>query len=313
MTTLDALARWRSTGAITGGQHAALAAIVSKERFSLFLELNALLYVGVVALVAGLGWTVREHFASLGDAAVVVPLAAIFGACLYYCVHRAPPYSPDRVESPTLAFDYILYLGCLVFGVELGYVEFRFHLLQERWDYYLLASAAIYLVLAYRFDNRFVLSLALSALAGWFGFRFTAIGMHIGSLRGDALVYSGVVAGGGWWLRHADVKAHFLETYLHIAANAGLAALLSGALDGENRELWLLALIVAVGVAISQGVRVRRFAFVTYGVLYGYVGVSAEIIRGLRDATPILAYLVISAIGVVALLVVLARTFGRDA
>jgi hypothetical protein len=313
MTTREQLARWQSAGAITPEQETALAAIVSKRRFSAFLELNALLYLGVVALVAGLGWTVREHFAQLGDMAVVVPLAVLFGACLWYCLRHASPYVPDRVDSPTLAFDYVLYLACLVFGIELGYLEFRFHLLQDRWDYYLLASAVLYLALAYRFDNRFVLSLALSTLAGWFGLRFTALGTHLGSLRGDALVYSAVVASGGWWLRRAEVKPHFFETYLHVAGNAALTALLSGAIGGDARLVWLAALLATSGLAIYLGVWHRRFAFVTYGVVYGYIGASAEMIRGLGDLTAILAYLVVSAIGVVALLVVVSRRFGKDA
>ena len=94
MTTLDALERWRATGAITGEQHAVLTTIVRKDRFSVFLELNALFYLGVLSFVAGLGWTVYEHFARLGDAAVVVPLAAVFAACLYYCFAHARPYDP---------------------------------------------------------------------------------------------------------------------------------------------------------------------------------------------------------------------------
>jgi hypothetical protein len=54
-------------------------------------------------------------------------------------------------------------------GVELAYLENRFHLLSGQWDLYLLATALLFFFLAYRFDNRFVLSLALSSLAEWFG------------------------------------------------------------------------------------------------------------------------------------------------
>src|SRR5262245_358085 len=148
MTTLESLERWRLSGAISSEQHAALAAIVRKDRFSVFLELNALLYLGVLAFVAGLGWTIHEHFAQLGDIAIVVPLALIFAACLYYCLTRSQPYANSQVESPGFAFDYVLYLGCLVFATELGYLEFRFELLKAHWDYYLLGSAALYFVLA---------------------------------------------------------------------------------------------------------------------------------------------------------------------
>ena len=62
MTTEQYLDRWRSSGAITPEQADVLSALVRKELVSVFLELNALLYLGVVVFVAGIGWTVREHF-----------------------------------------------------------------------------------------------------------------------------------------------------------------------------------------------------------------------------------------------------------
>ena len=82
-------------------------------------------------------------------------------------------YSPDQVAAPTVAFDYVLYLACLIFAVELGYIEYRFHLLRDQWDTWLLFSAMTYLAVAYRLDNRFVLSLGIATLGGWFGVRFS--------------------------------------------------------------------------------------------------------------------------------------------
>src|SRR4051812_28413786 len=313
MTTLEALERWRARGAISAEQEVVLAAIVRNDRFSVFLELNALLYLGVLAFVAGLGWTIRDHFASLGDAVIVVPLAVVFAACLYYCFRRAQSYEPTRIESPSFAFDYVLYLGCLVFGVELAYLESRFQLLNRNWDLYLLASALLYFSLAYRFDNRFVLSLALSTLAGWFGVRFTTLGFHIaGSLRGDALIYAALSAAGGWWTHRAGIKSHFLETYLHVATNAALAALLSGVLEGEQPLAWLLALVAACVIVIERGVRARRFVFVVYGVIYGYIGVSSQVLRGVHDGTAAFAYFIGSGAVVLVGLVVVSRRFGRE-
>jgi hypothetical protein len=313
MTTLDALERWKARGAISAAQETAITAIVRKDRFSVFLELNAVLYLGVLAFVAGLGWTIRDHFASLGDAVIVVPLALVFAGCLFYCFGRAHPYQPTRVESPSFAFDYVLYLGCLVFGVELGYIEFRFALLRANWDVYLVISAILYFALAYRFDNRFVLSLALSTLAGWFGVRFTAVGFHIaGSLRGDALVYAALTAAAGWWTHRAAIKAHFLETYLHVATNTALAALLSGVWEGRQALAWLLALLAACTVVIERGVRSRRFVFVVYGVMYGYIGVSSQVLRGVHDATATFAYFIGSGTIILLGLAILSRRFGRE-
>jgi len=55
MSFLNDLGRWKRTGAITAAQYEALAAIVRRDRFSVFTELTTLLYLGVVLCVAGIG------------------------------------------------------------------------------------------------------------------------------------------------------------------------------------------------------------------------------------------------------------------
>jgi hypothetical protein len=55
---LYASRQWKEQGKISPEQHAHLAGLSRREPLSLFLELNVLLYAGVLAFVAGLGWTV---------------------------------------------------------------------------------------------------------------------------------------------------------------------------------------------------------------------------------------------------------------
>lgn len=313
MTTLETLDRWLADGQVSPQQHAALGRLVRGERLSLFLELNALLYLGVLSFVGGLAWTANVYSAQWGDAAILAPATALLVGCLVYCFRRVPPYSPEKVESAQFVIDYALYLACLIFAVELGYVEYRFRLLQAQWDYYLLASAVVYLLLAYRFDNRFVLSLGIATLGGWFGVRISELEPFVGaSLRPAALAYGSLVGVFGAALHRAGIKRHFLDTYLHVGANVVLATLASGALGSGDSFAWALALLATSGVAIAGGVRFRRFAFVAYGAVYGYVGVSRILLRDVGSFTGALVYFVVSASAVVVGLVVLSRRFGRD-
>lgn len=313
MSIQQDLERWNRAGAITDAQRDVLSTLVRKDRVSVFAELNTLLYLGVLSFVAGVGWTIQTHFARLGDAAILVSLTLTFAGCLYYCFARGRPYSSLRVESPGFAFDYVLYLGCLVFGLELAYVESQFHILQDGWEHYLLISAFVFFALAYRFDNRFVLSLALSTLAGWFSLRlshFPDIGGA--SVRTSGLVYGGLVAAAGTGLQRAGIKKHFLETYLHVAANVLFIALVSGVFERDASLLYLLGLLALAGCAIALGVRFKRFAFVVYGVVYLYLGISGRLLREIDTFTAGLAYVAISSTVVIASLVAIARRFGRE-
>ncbi len=314
MTTLDRLRDWNQAGMITDVQHQTLAALVRKERFSVFLELNAALYIGVLSFVAGLGWTFQTYSADLGDAFILGTCSLLFAGCLYYCFSRGAQYSHGAVASPSLAFDYVLYLGCLILSAELAYIEFRFHLFHGAWDQYLLFTAAVFALLAYRFDNRFVLSLALASFAGWFGLKVSAFDFRSAdSLRISALIYGAIVATTGAALHRAGIKAHFLESYLHVAVNVIFGAVVSGIEDRSGSPVYLVVLTALSTVAIVLGVRWTRFVFVAYGIIYGYIGITVGVLDNLHGEAEFLSYFVVTGTLVIIALVILARRFGRDA
>jgi hypothetical protein len=82
--------------------------------------------IGVVSLIAGVGWVIQEYFANVGDAAIDFLANAAVVSILYYCFTRSLPFSTTQIESPNIAFDYVLYGGCLLFGLEVAYIENRF-------------------------------------------------------------------------------------------------------------------------------------------------------------------------------------------
>jgi hypothetical protein len=312
MNTVERLDQWRRSGVIDAAQHSELLALVGKERFSVFFELNALLYIGVLSLVAGLAWTFRTHFAALGDVFILLVPSLMMAAAFYYCFRNAPPFSAEEVESPGFAFDYVVYLSCLLLSVELGYIEFRFQWLTTAWPNYLLFVGVIFLGLAYRFDNRFVLSLALSSLAGWLGLKVSRLGfVSSEALRVSSLGYAAAISAIGALLGRQGVKRHFLETYLHVAANVGFIAVISG-LWADVTVTYLLALVLMSAATIFLGTKYNRFAFVVYGTVFGYIGISIELLRHIHTSTGELAYLVTSGGIAIVSIATLARRFGQE-
>ena len=314
MTIFTRLEQWKERGTISSEQHALLAGLSRGEPFSLFLELNILLYAGILAFVAGLGWTVSTWSQQLGDVLVLTILSTMLAACLWYCFSRASAWSPGETPSASLVFDYVLYLGSLIWSVELAYLETRFHMLSGQWDLYLLLTAGLFFFLAYRFDNRFVLSLALSSLAGWFGLTISHWPSHQDAeYRQYAILYSLIVAVAGAALQRRGLKPHFFGTYLNIAANVLFWALLSAVFNREGYLVWLLCLLAACGASLAWGLKRRQFSFVAYAAVYGYVGVSAILIREMDSSTAILGYFVLTGVAMLVMLVQIARRFGREA
>jgi len=314
MTILARLEQWKEQGVISTEQCAQLTGLSRGEPFSLFIEWNVLLYAGVLAFVGGLGWTVSTWSQQIGDVLVVAVPSAIVGACFWCCFSRAPGWSPAETDSASPVTDYALYLGSLTWSVELAYLENRFHMLSGQWDFYLLATAGLFFLLAYRFDNRFVLSLALSSLAGWFGLTISHWPSHQdATYRQSAVIYSVLVSLAGISLQRQGWKAHFLGTYLNVAANVLFWALLSGVFNHEGYWIWFVALLLVSGASLAWGVTRREFAFVAYAAVYGYVGVSSILLRGFDDTTAVLSYFVVSGVAMLVILVRIGRRFGRPA
>lgn len=312
MTTIERLDEWKALGIISEPQHATLSALVRRERFSVFVELNAILYVGVLSLIAGLGWTFRDYVENLGDAAILSILVVLVTASLGYCIARGTSYSNGQTASPSLIFDYVLYFGCLAFSLTLAFIETRFGLFGG-WKTQLLMASLLFGALAYRFDNRFVLSLALSTLAGYLGLAldlFAALDSDL--LRLSAMLYGAFLLGVGFLLHRLGIKRHFFDVYLQLGANAVLLAATSGVFETASWPLYFAALVVLSATSIALGIRYRRFAFVAYGTLYGYVGLSVRLLTEVGSATGALFYFAVTGTLVVIALVVVARRFGRD-
>ena len=314
MTIFTRLEQWKERDVISPEQHTLLTGLSRGEPFSVFLELNILLYAGILTFVAGLGWTVSTWSQQLGDVLVLTILSAILAACFWYCFSRAPAWTAGEVPSPNLTFDYVLYLGSLIWSVELAYIEKRFHMLSGQWDLYLLASAGLFFFLAYRFDNRFVLSLALSSLAGWFGLTISRWPSHQDeAYRQSAILYSLTIGGAGAVLQRRGLKPHFFGTYLNIAANVLFWAILSGVFQRDGYFVWLLGLVAACSASLFWGLARRQFSFVAYAAVYGYAGVSAILVRNMHDSTAVLSYFFVTGVAMLVTLVLIARRFGRQA
>jgi hypothetical protein len=189
--------------------------------------------------------------------------------------------------SPHLAADYVLILGALLLASDLAYLERQFRILGDRWPYHFLVVAAVYFVLAYRFDSRAVLSLALSAFAAWRGVAvaeaFKGSGSAVAVMRWNALACAALYLAAGWVSVRSGRKPHFEKVYVIAGLLLLFGGILSGALqDSRSRwQIWegVLAVVGAGVLAIAW--RLRRpldFAIAVAALWLGALRLTGDIL-----------------------------------
>ncbi len=137
------LRRLLGANVLSEGQFAALSDIADEKTISLRPEINTLLYAGVLCVLFGISMTVKEYFSHLGHMAIIASLTVAWLGSFYYCLRKVSPYRAEQVVSANVYVDYVLYFSCVVFSLNVGYIETHFHLLGDYWQLYLLGSLCV--------------------------------------------------------------------------------------------------------------------------------------------------------------------------
>lgn len=311
-----AIARLKAAGVLADGPAAFFDRVARRQLVSVRFEIRALLYAGVLLLTSGVGVLVAEHQQQIGPLAISAGIGLASLACFAWVIRKATPFSWGAVDSPNVAFDYVLLLGLLLLAADLAYVEVQFTVLGPRWTYHLLLVAVVYLAAAYRWDSRTVLGLALSTLAAWRGISISLV--HGASsiddppLRVNAIVLGALYVGAAALSVRLGRKAHFKEVY----ANAGLllllGALVSGALDDWVAwPAWLLVLLIVAGLVVWLSLRLGRPLYFAEGVVAGYLGLVRLIFEPFQSSGASSIPLLLSALLGVGVLAVIATAYRR--
>ena len=283
----------------------------SRTHVPLARELHALLYLGAILILAGVGAAVKDRLDQLGPMTILAALGGGAAACLAYCFRAGRPFAAGRVESPNVAFDYVLYLGVGLAGIFAAYLEWKWHLLGDWWDLYLFFAGLACLGLAYRFDNRLALTTGLVNLAGWAGVRFTRWDVPALGVRAAAFALGASLIGLAEASRRGEVKAHFEDTYLRFGVHLCLLALIYGAKDLGSLDLWLL--LAACGALAVWASRRRKFEAFACAVVYAYAGALRSFLPVFHFGDAELWLVVLSSAFVIGLLLWARGRFREDA
>ena len=270
----------RGEGVLTHTQSGLFGRVARQDLVSVRLEVRSALYVGVLLLTTGVGLFVKENHERIGPAAIGVAIGLAAAACLVWAWRRSAPFAWGEAASSHAAFDYVLLLGALLVATDLAYLETQLKLLGSNWPWHLLAVAGFYGFLAYRFDSKMLLSLALAAFAAWRGIAVSLTRTSLGTgdparLRIEALACGALFVALGVAAARRQGKAHFEDVYV----NAGLLLVFGGLLSGVFGErdrwgAWLLALLLVATAVAFAAFRTKRTLPFALTVVAAWLGLQ---------------------------------------
>lgn len=317
MSPTDALGELSKQGIVPPGQQAKIAEIERQRPLSLHWELRSLLYGGILLLSGGLGLLVYDNFDRIGHGALLVAMAVGCGVCFFFAWRHRPDWTQEQTRSRSTFGDYALLLSCLLFLTLEGYAQYAYNVFGERYGLVTLLPAALFLPLAYRFDHRGVLSMALTALISWVGVTVRPLELYFKTnFFNQTTVYSAIVLAlvliaTALVLRQRRIKPHFTYTYLTIAGNLLFVALLGGLFNFETVRLLFAGGLLMACVIFDQYARRERAAdgsallFLLMSAIYGYIGITYLVFHyaDFDDASGYYWYFILTGIGFVAYLI----------
>jgi hypothetical protein len=246
--------------------------------FSLFFELNAILYVGVLTLSIGLGMFVYNNLSRIGHVSLIAVIGLISAGCFYVCYRKAPAFSKSQVAGSGALYDYLLLLACLLQVTFFGYLQYQFHPFGTEGLEFLCPAISCFAA-AYYFDHLGALSVGITSLGAFFGITVSPLNARMYENFNSTttvcvgLLLSVLLIAGGITGERRGVKSHFSGTYYQFALNVGYFAVIGGLFVCPAWGLFIPVLGLLSGCAHWHALRNKLFYFFLINLLYSYFAV----------------------------------------
>lgn len=301
---------------ITKDEFDAIKIFNEQEPVSVNWDLRTVLYAGILLLATGLGILIYDNIETIGHDAIITSIALSFSACFIYCFKKSSGYSNKKMDSPNAWFDYILLLGSMLLVIFIGYIQYQYNVFGNRWGIATFIPMVMLFFIAYYFDHRGILSLAITNLAAWIGITVTpAEILKDNDFSNERIIFSGLILGAGLvaisiLTTQIMIKQHFAFTYKNFGAHILFISLIAGLIHFDDVDLlWFLALALTGFFMFRNALKENSFYFFVITALYVFFGLSYVVITLLFDLGDdmgmfylALIYLIASGIGLIKVL-----------
>lgn len=264
--------------------------------FSLNTELLFLLYLGVLLFTGGVGTLIYKNIDSIGHIALLAINFVLMLVCFYFSFKKVKGFSREEVLFENPVYDYLVLTGSLLACIFIGYLQFQYGVFGTDFSWVSLFLAIICFAVAYYFDNRTVLSMAITSLIAFAGITLTPQTVFENDIYSNPnLVYFGIFIGIlliFWTLYSlkANLKTHFYFVCYTFAQHLLGICTIAGLID-EYWVAFLPVLTVSTWFFYTTSYRHKAASLFVFSLLYGFIGFTIFCVR-MFDALEVIDFIV---------------------
>ncbi|MCV2485379.1 DUF2157 domain-containing protein [Flavobacterium sp. SH_e] len=279
-------------GLITENQFEEIKAYRNLNIFSLNAELKLFLYLSVLLFTSGIGILIYENIDSIGHIAILAVLLIVIVVCFFYCFKHSKGFQKEETTFEHPVLEYLVLGGNILTCIFIGYLQFQYKPFGEHYGLATLVPTIVSFFCAYYFDNRSVLTIAITGLAAYVGLSVTPQDLLSNNdfYASQNLSYSAVMLGVLlilWTIysRRISLKTHFglvfLTFALHIISIAAIANL-----TNYDTITWLIFALILAGSTYyfyKASYDHKAVSLYVFMIVYAYIGGNIFLFRIFED------------------------------
>ncbi|MES2544222.1 MAG: DUF2157 domain-containing protein [Bacteroidota bacterium] len=274
---------------LTEEQHHKISHYRSFTIFSLNAELKLFLYLSVLLFTSGIGILIYNNINTIGHSIIIALNVVLMMICYYFSFKKAPVFQKKQTHFESPVMEYIVLTANLLTCILISYLQLQYNTFGTNYGLATIIPTTIGLFCGYYFDNKNVLSLAITGLAAYIGLTVTPQSLLNNNLYNtDTLSYSAIGLGillitWNYYSSQINLKKHFELIFLTFAIHLIGIACVNNILDNPYYLLFSVALSASTFYFYKLSYKIKSVSLFVFTFFYAFVGFNITIFKILNS------------------------------
>jgi hypothetical protein len=267
---------------ITENQYQEITSYRNLNIFSLNAELKLFLYLSVLLFSSGISILIYNNIDSIGHIAILSMLIIVIGVCFYFSFKNSKGFQKHETTFENPVLEYLVLAANILTCIFIGYLQFQYKSFGTDYRLATLIPTLVSFFCAYYFDNKNVLTIAITGLAAYIGLSVTPQDLlDSGNFYDDQFLgYSAILLGAllvFWTIYNSKIqlKTHFNFIYLTFALHIISIAAISNSAGYYEHGVWLVfTVLLAVSSFYFYKIshKLKAISLFVFTIVYAYIG-----------------------------------------